>query len=106
MVVASAGVTDYELPKVVVASNLARIPDAVKKELNKVRPRLGDRAGVGVSTQSVDAPEKPKLVCPEGYLLVEFFDMHDFGWAKAESVVLLNGNGKNKIAEVTDSLRD
>ena len=29
------------------------------------------------------------IYCPQGYLLVEFFGTHDFGWVRADSVSLL-----------------
>lgn len=97
--------------------NLARIPDDIKTQLYKLRPRgnqhtvsggtetAAEVGGTGVdasgSTVTPDSSTvgetKPKsksssaaaaaakdLVVPEGYLLIEFFGTHDFGWIKAD----------------------
>eukprot|EP01038_Epipyxis_sp_PR26KG_P007828 gene7828-10633_t len=37
------------------------------------------------------------LTCPEGYLLIEFFGAHDFGWIKAETAIPFLGPESNSF---------
>lgn len=87
-------------------ANLARIPADILKQLNKLRPRTSNvtaqlQAGAegtnGItgdalaaeSASNLSAPEGATVnqyAVPEGYLLLEYFGAHDFGWVRAESV--------------------
>jgi hypothetical protein len=79
----------YSMPAEVLRKNLSRFPADIVKQLTKLRPRTATAAPVapeGVAAPSAETGGDGLLSVPEGYLLLEYFGAHDFGWVKAESV--------------------
>jgi hypothetical protein len=67
------------------------LPVDIVKQLTKLRPRTSTAAPVVAAAEGAAAPSAESggdglLSVPEGYLLLEYFGAHDFGWVKAESV--------------------
>ena len=89
----------------ITAVNFARMPWDIRKQLAKLRSKncglaaVGKRDTVGVGSTGEapartdshvgigDDDDRQGTGVPPGYLLVEFFGSHDFGWIKAESML-------------------
>ena len=70
----------HQMPPETFLCNLNRIPVSIGKQLTKLRPRTPARP----AESSVYA--STGLSVPEGYLLLEYFGAHDFGWVKCDAV--------------------
>lgn len=70
------------------SSNISRIPPSICKQLLKLKIRL--------ESNEVKYPNTTLnlLTVPDGYMLVEFFGSHDFGWLKEGSVHAMTSDGR------------
>ena len=68
-------------PAEIATSNLSRIPAIISKQLMKMKAKFVSNEVKYPSTTLT------LLTIPEGYMLVEFFGTHDFGWLREESTV-------------------
>lgn len=76
------------VPDAIAFTNLSRIPESIAKVLAKLRPKVTSNMNLE-SKQSVFCvrPVPTKILNPpDGYVLVEFFGSHDFGWVKTENI--------------------
>lgn len=82
--------------------NVSRMPESIVKQLLKLKSKscglaakkaaAASSAGAGAGAVGHHEPLSEEeqdrlLVVPEGFLLVEFYGTHDFGWVKADSVL-------------------
>ena len=81
------------------SSNISRIPPSICKQLLKLKIKL--------ESNEVKYPNTTLnlLTVPDGYMLVEFFGSHDFGWLKEGSVHAMTSDGRlpvehGKIGEI------
>jgi len=93
---------DYAMDPVMQHVNLQRMPVAMKRQLQKYRPKgaplamdspllregnsLLDMEMEGLKLAEVTAEDilTGGVMCPEGFMLAEFFGTHDYGWIRAD----------------------
>ena len=80
----------FDVPDALAITNLSRIPEPIAKVLAKLKPKVATTLCFN-STSAFCVLSMPNtvLIPPEGYLLVEYFGSHDFGWVKAENTAPL-----------------
>ena len=117
-----------EQAQAIVDINASRIPDVIIKQLTRLKTKScgmtktknqgGNKASSSssssssaISSRGVLSYEEQNhlLVVPEGFLLIEFFGTHDFGWVKAEAVLPFCVDGTkpshNRVGSGVDGVR-
>lgn len=83
----SAGLSVPPLPAEIASSNLSRIPPIISKQLMKMKAKfVSNEVKYPTTTLTL-------LTVPEGYMLVEFFGTHDFGWLKEDATIPMTDDG-------------
>ena len=87
--------------------NVERMPRDICKQLAKLRSKScgpstpGKRDAVGspggVAVGDGDDGDRDDTVVPPGYLLVEYYGSHDFGWVKADSILPFAAAGATPV---------
>lgn len=85
-----------DIPDALAITNLSRVPDSISKLLVRLKPKLsaGTRFGVAQTVYCARAVSAKILNPPEGYVLVEYFGSHEFGWLKTEHTAPFTHRGQ------------